>query len=260
MVIVEENREYNSVIGDPNAPYINALAQQNGLATQWYGQSHPSLPNYLEMISGSTQGVTDDGTSYVFNATTVADELTGAGINWKAYMEDMPSPCYNGAQSSGYYKKHDPFMYFSSITGNPFKCQRVVPFTSFASDLQSNGLPSFAFVTPNICDDGHDCPNSTTDSWLKGFLPQVLGSPWYQAGGVVILTYDEGSTSSGCCGGAAGGHIVTIAVSTHGTATTLSTPGDHAGLLRTIESLYGIGYLGDSANPVNGDLLPLIRF
>src|SRR5579859_5263732 len=118
MLIVEENRSASDVIGSSDAPYINSLADRYGLATSSYGQSHPSLPNYLELLSGSTQGVTDDGTQYSFAGPTLVDQLAQQGIRWRAYMESMPSACYTGGSSGEYAKKHDPFMYFRSITQN----------------------------------------------------------------------------------------------------------------------------------------------
>ncbi|HVS40951.1 MAG TPA: alkaline phosphatase family protein [Candidatus Dormibacteraeota bacterium] len=257
MVIVMENREASSVLGQPDAPYINSLAATYGTATQWYGVGHPSLPNYLAMISGSDQGVRDDGTGYAFAGPTLVDELAARGIGWRAYMEDMPSPCFGGASSGGYAKKHDPFMYFTSITGNPAQCARVVPHTQLGTDLQSGTAPPFLFVTPNLCDDGHDCGNASADSWLRSEMQMVMASGWFQRRGSVVITWDEGGSSSGCCGDAAGGQIPTIVV-TGGGRRRLDTPGDHYGMLRAIEEAYGVGLLGESANPGDGDLRTLL--
>jgi phosphatidylinositol-3-phosphatase len=257
MVIVLENREASSVLGRPDAPYINSLAGGYGQATHWYGVSHPSLPNYLAMISGSDQGVHDDGTGHTFGGPTLVDQLAGRGIGWKAYMEDMPSPCFGGGSSGNYAKKHDPFMYFSSITGNPGQCARVVPHGQLAGDLQAGTAPPFLFVTPNMCNDGHDCGNATADGWLKGEMRMVMGSSWYRQGGSVIVTWDEGASNAGCCGGAAGGQIATIVVTAAGQRR-LDTPGDHVGMLRALEEAYGVAYLGRAADPASGDLRPLL--
>jgi hypothetical protein len=257
MVIVMENREESDVIGRPDAPYTTSLANDYGQATHWYGVSHPSLPNYLAMISGSDQGVHDDRTSYSFRGPTLVDELAQRGIGWKAYMEDMPSPCFGGGSSGGYAKKHDPFMYFSSITGNPAQCGRVVPHGQLPTDLAGGSAPPFIFVTPNLCDDGHDCSTATADSWLKGEMGMVMGSTWFKQGGSVVITWDEGASSNGCCGGAAGGQIATIVVTAAGHRR-LDTAGDHYGMLRALEEDYGVGLLGSSANAANGDLRPLL--
>ena len=259
MLIVEENRSEASVIGSSDAPYINGLANQHGLATASYGQSHPSLPNYLALLSGSTQGRTDDGTQYSFAGPTLVDQLAQQGITWRAYMEGMPSACYGGASSGEYAKKHDPFMYFRSITQNPSQCQNVVPFGSFKADLSSGNAADFIWVTPNLCDDGHDCSTATADSWLAANLAPVLSSPWFQQNGVVIITWDEGSDSSGCCSGASGGHIATIVIAANQPHhTTSAQPVDHAGTLRTVEQLYGLPLLGDAACGCSGDLTALL--
>lgn len=258
LVVVEENREYGDVIGDSNAPYVNSLAQKYGLATSWYGVSHPSLPNYLAMISGSTHGVSDDGTGYVFPGPTLVDQLAAKGVGWKAYMEDMPTPCFTGASSSGYAKKHDPFMYFSSITSSPAQCARVVPFTQFGTDLSGGSLPAFAWISPNLCNDGHDCDNPTMDGWLQSHLAPVLTSTWFAQGGVVVLTWDEGSSSAGCCSGSAGGHIPTIVIAHDSpSAHQLASNGDHYGMLRAIEDAYGVSALGSAGAGGHGTLRTL---
>ena len=259
LLIVEENRSESSVIGSTDAPYINSLAATNGLALASYGQSHPSLPNYLELLSGSTQGVSDDGTQYSLAGPTLVDQLQVRQITWRAYMESMPSACYTGSSSGEYAKKHDPFMYFQSITQNASQCQNVVPFGSLAADLSSAHAPDFIWVTPNLCDDGHDCSTATADSWLATNLAPVLTSSWFRQDGIVIITWDEGSDASGCCGGAEGGHIATIVVAANQSGHTTSAAAvDHAGTLRTIEQLYGVLLLADAACGCSGDLTPLI--
>lgn len=259
MLIVEENRGESDVIGSSSAPYINSLAATHGLAIASYGQSHPSLPNYLELLSGSTHGVGDDGTQYSFAGPTLVDQLAGRHITWRAYMESMPSACYTGNSSGTYAKKHDPFMYFKSITQNESQCQNVVPLGSLQTDLNSSQAADFMWVTPNLCDDGHDCATATADSWLQAELVTVLSSSWFQQNGLVIITWDEGSDNSGCCGGADGGHVATIVIAAgQQEHLTSAHPVDHAGTLRTIEQLYGVPLLGDAACTCSGDLTPLI--
>lgn len=258
LLIVEENRSASSVIGSPDAPYITSLADRYGVATAAYGQAHPSLPNYLELLSGSTQGVTDDGTEYSFAGPTLVDQMAQRGITWRAYMESMPAACYAGASAGAYAKKHDPFMYFRSITGTA-QCQNVVPYTSLQTELRAAQPPDFAWVTPNLCNDGHDCPTAAADGWLASNLAPVLTSSWFTQGGIVILTWDEGTDSGGCCGGASGGHIATIVIAAGSPRhTTLSQPVDHAGTLRTIEHLYGLPPLDDAACTCSGSLAALL--
>ncbi|MBV8445899.1 MAG: hypothetical protein JOZ92_08300 [Candidatus Dormibacteraeota bacterium] len=258
LVIVEENRSAGEVLGSAQAPYLTSLANTYGLAQNAYGQSHPSLPNYLELISGSTQGVSDDGTGYVFSAPTLAGQLSAAGIGWRAYMEGVPSACYHGVSGNGYAKKHDPFMYFAQILDNPAQCDNVVPYAQLSTDLGDGTAPPFLWITPNLCDDGHDCSTATMDAWLGAQLPVVLRSSWFADHGVVIITWDEGVESSGCCSGAHGGHIATIVIA-HDVVQhrVITTRVDHGGTLRTIETLYGLPYLGDAACTCSGDLLGL---
>ncbi|HZB98313.1 MAG TPA: alkaline phosphatase family protein [Candidatus Sulfotelmatobacter sp.] len=260
MVIVMENREYSEVVGSASAPYINSLRRQYGSASDAYATTHPSLPNYLELIAGTTFGITSDCTGCSVEATTLVDQLSSRGIEWRAYMEGMPSPCYTGAGGGdGYAKKHDPFVYVNHIRDTPAACGRVVPYDRLATDLGSATPPSFIWVTPNLCDDGHDCSTSTADAWLARVLPTVLTSQWYASGGAIIVTWDEGGSSAGCCGSARGGHIPTVIVSPkavggheHQAAV------DQAGILATIESEYGVARLGDAACPCSGDLLDLV--
>ena len=259
MLIVEENRSESSVIGSDEAPFITGLANRYGLATASYGQSHPSLPNYLALLSGSTQGVADDGAQYSFAGPTLVDQLAQQGLTWRAYMESIPSACYNGASSGSYAKKHDPFMYFHSITQNSSQCQNVVPLGSLQADLSSAQDADFVWITPNLCNDGHDCSTATADAWLATNLAPVLSSSWFQQNGVVIITWDEGTDNSGCCNGASGGHIATIVITANQPQHLTSAQAvDHAGTLRTIERLYGLPPLGDAACTCSGDLTSLL--
>jgi hypothetical protein len=259
MVIVEENQGTNTVIGSTSAPYITRLAGAYTSATQWYAIQHNSPADYVALISGSTQSW---GTAPPpFAGSTVVDELAAEGIDWRAYMEGMPSPCFNGTPpvGSGYAQIHNPFSYFSSILSSPAQCDRVVPLAgNFVNDLNSPTPPPFMWVTPNECNDMHTAcaplndPVKQGDQWLQSYLPKVLSSPWYASGGVVILTWDEGITSQGWNGGS-GGQIPTlvIAARAHGA---YAGGGDHYGTLRAIEEAYGVGLLGATVDPANGDL------
>jgi hypothetical protein len=217
MVIVEENQGANAVIGSPSAPYISSLANTYATATQWYSIQHNSPADYVALISGSTQSW--GTTSPPFAGSTVVDELAARGVDWRAYMEDMPSPCYTGAATGNYAQIHNPFSYFSSILSSPAQCDRVVPFAgNFVNDLNSSSPPPFMWVTPNECNDMHTAcapvnnPVLQGDQWLQSYLPTVLSSSWYASGGVVILTWDEGTTSQGWNGGS-GGQIPQLAES-----------------------------------------------
>jgi hypothetical protein len=258
MIIVLENREVGQVIGAASAPAINALAGRFGQATEAYATSHPSLPNYLELIAGSTFGIASDCTACSVEDQTLADQLTQAGIGWRAYMEGIDSPCPTQAAGNGYAKKHDPFVYFRHIAQTPSLCENVVPLSLLGGDLNKGSTP-FMWITPNLCHDGHDCSTAVMDSWVDQTMRTVMASPWYAAGGTVLLTFDEGTSSRGCCGIAHGGHIATVIVrSGLGPGSRLSTPVDQAGFLRSIEDAYGLPRLGDATCTCSGRLAPLL--
>jgi len=244
-VIVMENHEYGSVIGSSAAPYINSLASSYGLATNYYGVSHPSLPNYLALTAGSTFGIASDCTTCYVNATNIADQVEASGRSWKAYMEDMPSPCFSGASAGNYAMKHDPFMYYNDIRNNAARCAaHVVPFSQFSGDMSSGQVPNFVWITPNMCNDMHDCAVATGDGWLRSVVPTITGSAAFRNGGVLFITFDEGSSNAGCCGDSWGGHVATLVISPR------AIPGfrsgvaeNHYGLLRTVEDALRLGHL-----------------
>jgi len=177
-VIVMENHSYGEIIGSSAAPYINSLLTSGALATNYTAVAHPSLPNYLALTGGSTFGITTDCNTCWVNASNIGDSLESVGSAWKAYEESMPSACYVG-DSSPYAQKHDPFIYFNDIRTNTSRCQsHVVPYTQLATDLKSSSTtPNYSFITPNMCDDMHDCSVGTGDAWLQQQVPAILGSP-----------------------------------------------------------------------------------
>ena len=180
--IMLENVGY-SVIGSPSAPYLNSLADSCGLATNYLAISHPSLPNYIALTSGSTQGITNDGepSTHVLKVPSLFSELDG---NWRTYAESMPSPC-DRVTSGNYAARHNPAVYYVPITA---ACKRDdVPLTS-----PLNLSAGFTMFVPNICDDMHSCPVSVGDNWLHRYVPLIIKSPQYQSGSLVLfITFDE---------------------------------------------------------------------
>jgi hypothetical protein len=252
IVIIFENREYSSVVGNGSWPNFNNLASNYALLTQSYAVAHPSLPNYIALTSGSTQGITSDCTSCFVNATNIGDILEQNGKSWKGYMEDMPSPCYIG-NSGDYAQKHNPFIYYDDIRTNSDRCaSHVVPLTQFDTDLSNNQLPDFSWITPNLCNDGHDCSSSTADSFLGSEVNKILASPSFDQNSLLIITFDEGTSGSGCCGlpSNAGGHIATLFISSLAKAGYQdSTSYDHYSILKMMADAWGLPYLehaGDS--------------
>jgi len=268
-VIVMENREYGQIIGAPDAPYLNQLASTYGLARRYYAITHPSLPNYLALLSGSVQGIANDCPTCEVEAPNLVDQLERHGRTWIAYVEDLPAPCFNGPfaggpgsvlGTSGYVRRHNPFMYFRDIGRDPSRCQHVVPLTRLDADLASGYLPTLVWITPNLEHDMHSGSTREGDIWLSGLVPRLLASPAWQNGGVLFITWDEGQTNDGCCGNAAGGHVPTLVIAARGRRAFASDqPYTHYSLLRTIEEAWQLGYLGHAADPTTRSMADFFR-
>jgi hypothetical protein len=257
MVVVLENREYDTVIG--SAPQLTALARSHGLATQAFAMGHPSEPNYIALITGSTQGITDDG-DHVVDAPSLPGQLHAKGIGWRAYMGGLPAPCDTVVSAGAYAKKHDPFLMVKQVVDDSSMCGSVVPQDRLAGDLAAGSAPPFLWVSPDLCADGHDCSTAAADTATAALVAQVTSSSWYARGGTIVILWDEGASSAGCCQGAHGGHVAVIGVSQAlAPRTTLDTPLDHAGVLRGIEEAYSLPVLADAGCACSGDLTPLLR-
>jgi hypothetical protein len=237
-VVVMENKTAGQIIGSSQAPYLNALARRYALAADYSALFHPSLPNYIALTSGSNQGITDDRSpptaGYAVDATNLADRLEASGYTWKLYAESIPSPGYASADTNLYATRHVPFLYYRDILDNPSRRRsHIVPFTELAGDLRSAAsTPSFAFITPNLCNDMHDCPVSAGDSWLRRWVPRILASPAFTASpSLLVITWDEGV--------GADQRVATIltgsAVKPHYRST---RPYTHYSLLHTIEAAW----------------------
>lgn len=207
------------------------------MATNYYGVSHPSLPNYLALFAGSTFGIAENCSDCVVTGPNLATELSRAGISWRAYMEGAPEPCFAGDRYGRYAKRHNPFAYFPSIAALPQRCREVVPETRLVADLDRHRLPTFGWLTPDLCHDGHDCGLKAVDWHLWLLLPRVI----HQLGphGLLVITFDEGLSDAGCCGGPGGGRIATIIVGPDVPAgREIRRPADHYSLLASIEDRY----------------------
>ncbi len=256
-VIVMENEEYGGVVGSRSAPYINSLARRYALATQMFAVSHPSLPNYLALTGGSTFGIDSDCTGCSVAATSIVDQLERAHLSWRAYMQDLPGLCFTGASAGEYAKKHDPFAYYTRIVRNRQWCANIVSFARLYADERNRAVPSFLWITPNLCNDMHDCSVSTGDRFLSALVPPLLRS--LGPGGLLFLTWDEGSSDAGCCRLASGGHIATIVAGPGARAGgRLSVPTDHYSVLQSIEDLLGLGRLRGAACACTPSLQPLL--
>ena len=240
-----ENTEVGSVTTS-SMPYLTGLANTYGNATNYFGVSHPSLPNYLGFWSGSTQGVSDDGV-YNLSGASLSSQLSAAGISWRSYAQNYPSGgCNTGSSYSGgvdgwgvsgtYARKHNPAMSFTSVSGNAGECGKIQPSPA------SIPLVNFAFVVPNLCNDAHDCSLGTADAFLSAFSPQVFNSAgWLNT--LYIVTFDEGTTGAG-----GGGHVYTMVAGAGLSHFTSVTVHNHYGLTRTVEDIFGVPCLGSSCS------------
>jgi phospholipase C len=214
VIIVLENREFDLVIGNPQAPNFNGWAAQYTLLTQHYAIRHPSLPNYIALIGGDTLGIDSNCWDCFVDTVSLPDLIEASGRTWKTYQEAMPEPCYL-MDTSKYVRKHNPFIYFDSIRLDEERCRtHVVPLTDLEVDLANGSLPDFIFITPDICNSAHDCEIGITDAWLGKWVDWIMSNPQMAKDGLIILTWDEGQGDHGCCGvEPGGGRIATILIS-----------------------------------------------
>lgn len=222
-IIVLENHSQQSVIGDPNTPFITSLAQKYGEAANYFGVTHPSEPNYVAMISGSNWFINNDNPNNRFDHTNLVDELDAAGISWGAYMEAMPAggQLLDFSPSSSaplYASKHNPFPLFTDIRNNPADLANIKPYTSLAGDLNSEDAPRFVFITPDQCNDMHggvftavpgfpetpcpfgsanDDPNDAqlkknADAFVQTAVTTIMSSEAWTRHSAIFIVSDEG--------------------------------------------------------------------
>jgi acid phosphatase len=224
-VIVLENTSYQLAL---QQPYIASVARQYAVATSYRAVASPSLPNYLALSSGSTWGIRDDS-YHRLPAGGVGSQLTDAGISWKAYMEGFTGDCFNSPYP--YSLKHNPFAYYGGACP-----ANVVPMTDLATDLNGD-TPQLAWITPGLCNDGHDCGVRAADRWLAHVVPQITSSPAWQKDGVLFITWDESSAAD---------NRVALLVVSPSLRGEITTPLDHFSLSATISDQLGVPRLGDA--------------
>lgn len=258
--IVLENQDYDDIVGSANAPYINSLIAQYGLATNYEETGDPSLPNYLNMISGDNQyfGIFDvDPTAWPFFPSAnenLGTQLQAAGIPWRSYQDSMGSPGCQLSGSGAYAPKHDPFLYFTDIqTGAGDLCAHtnVDYAANFQHDLDA-GTYRYMWITPDLNHDGHD-PSldpvtglHQADAWVSTEIPKILASDGFQAGGVLFLTWDEAEGRSGHSATKIPMIIITPRIPSAGF--TSNTAYTHSSYLATVEDLLGLPRLAKVAS------------
>jgi phosphatidylinositol-3-phosphatase len=246
VVIVFENKESSSVRGNQAAPAFNSYARRYATMTRYFAVAHPSLPNYLALVSGSTHGISSNCTDCVVDAPSLADTLDTAGLSWKTYAEGLPVAGFMGARSGRYAKKHNPFLYFRSVAASPSRRAQVVPLTELRDDLLDDLLPDFALVVPDLCSSMHDCSVSVGDRWLRRTVPPLLRL----GNTAVFVLFDEGTSRL-----RGGGHVPALVL---GTAvrpkSRYQAVVNHYAVLRTIEEAWSLPLLARSAQarPITG--------
>jgi hypothetical protein len=231
VVVMFENKA-NWEITSSSAPYFTSLASQGANLTRSYAITHPSQPNYLALFSGSTQGVTNDDCPKTFSGTNLGAQVIGAGLTFKGYSESMPSDGYTGCSSGTYQRKHNSWADFTTVPSSS-----NLTYASFPRDYAS--LPTVAFVTPNMCNDMHDCSVSTGNTWLASNLDGY--AQWAKShNSLLIVTFDEDNWL-------AFNHIYTAFVGAHVKPGSYSRKINHYTVLRTIEAAYGLDGINGAA-------------
>jgi hypothetical protein len=262
-----ENQSYERIIGpagssaSAESPYVNrTLVPACGLATNFHNVTHPSIPNYLAVTSGSTHGLTTpcQPDECPIAGPNLFSQIRSAGRSWRAYMQSMPQPC-DPVEKGFYAADHNPPVYYPSIRSDCEKFDlRLAP---FATALKTNRLPAFSYVKPDTCHDGDDCTVANGDTWLATWVPRITKTPAYRAGQVVLfISWDEGAparaTDCTTAPDEPGCHIPTLVVSRAvrgGTRSGLFF--DHYGLLKTTEQLLGLkGFLGHAGDAATNSL------
>ncbi|MFI5777609.1 alkaline phosphatase family protein [Nocardia sp. NPDC051570] len=234
--VMFENQGYDAVIGSEEAPYFNQLATGGALFTDAHALTHPSQPNYIALFSGDTQGITDDSCPNDFHGVdNLGHQLASAGMTFVGYSESMPSAGFTGCSGSGglYRRKHNGWVDFDTVPA-----EQNQPYSAFPSDFTR--LPAISFVSPNMCNDIHDCSVSTGDTWLRNHLSAY--AEWAKThNSLLVVTFDEDE-------GTAVNRIPTIFYGADVRPGQYAERIDHYSVLRTFEDIYGLPPLAHAAD------------
>ena len=250
-VIIMENKEYGSIVGSKQAPYMNSLIARYGLTTNFYAETHPSEPNYIALTSGGLQGTSTDG-PYDLPVPNLFDQIEASGRTWHVYAQGYPGNCFKTYQANpvadgpgavgDYVRKHNPAISYTSISANPASCANITHLAGF-----DPAVADFEMIIPNEINDMHSSTVRAGDDFLKVFMPQILDSAAFE-GSVVFITWDEGDTNA-----KGGGHIATLVLRPGMTpGARYDGPCTPYSMLRTIEPAWDLPYLGeaDTAAPI----------
>jgi phosphatidylinositol-3-phosphatase len=240
-----------------------------------YPAAVPTLGNQLSAAGRSWAAYLQDMGNDPGRDNTVSTPRGPACGHPALWSADRTRRAERGDQ---YTARHDGFAFFRSVTASPAFCAaHILSFRPLTGDLaRTSTTPAFSFLGPNLCNDGHDAPCADgapggltqADRFLAQWVPVIMAAPAYRDGGLIVVTFDEGNDAAACCGespglgpshpnvpqpgktGPGGGRIGAVLLSPLIRPGTVSTvPYDHYSLLRTIEGIFGLPYLGDAAMP-----------
>lgn len=231
VIVVEENKSFEQIIGNPDAPYINALARHGALFTQSYGVTHPSQPNYLALFSGATHGIGSNACPLELGGASLASVLVEKGLSFVSYAESMPETGFEGCVYGAYVRKHNPVADWKEFAA------LNQPFNAFPQDFGK--LPTVVLVVPDQRNDMHDGSIAQGDAWLaKNIEPYAQWAMTHNS--LLIVTWDEDN-------GSADNRIATIFIGPMVKPGTSAQRINHYNILRTLSEIYSLPYLGESA-------------
>jgi hypothetical protein len=250
VLVVEENHDLGQIIGSRSAPFINQLAANGTLLTNYQAITHPSLPNYLALTAGSTLRIHRDCQACQLAATNLVDQLETAGISWKAYYQGLPAPGSPVARAGVYTKNVDPFLHFRDVSSAPARTRRVVPLSQLRTDLANGRLPRFVVIAPDLRHDMHSGTVASGDAFLGRLYGELDAAPGLRGRFRLVVTFDEGRRHRGLARVPGGGRVATIVVGS-GVPVGMrdATPYNHYALLRSIEQLFGLPALRHATDP-----------
>ena len=201
VVVVLENQGASQALSDPN---IAAIVGQSAWFSNYHALAHPSLPNYLALVAGSTFGLSRDHVDTPLEAQSIVDRLEQKKLSWKAYAEDFPGSCFlhseagkgyltpKASPTALYTKRHVPLLSFASVQKDPHRCARVVNAREFTRDAKAGQLPNYAFYSPNLFNDGHDTSLERSAIWLRDFVQALRNTTAMRQRTLLAVVWDEG--------------------------------------------------------------------